>query len=108
MKKAYQKRLDKIFRQSPDKTCGVDEDTNNDDIPEIEELDQILELPPPIREISFVKAVCKTYKRCRKSKNDSTKPEPSSEPQKSSASDPSSLAEWQESDSKSQTYNSRN
>lgn len=97
MKKGYQKRLNKLsdkFNESV-VTSGARE---LDEIPELEELDQILELPQPLREMSLVKAICDSHRRRRKTvqvAKNQTSPNPV-------------LSVWQETSTKSLNYNSRN
>ena len=57
MKKSYQKRLDKVENDSGD-CCA-----------EIQDLDSILALPHPLRELSFVHAVCDGHRNPKKRKS---------------------------------------
>lgn len=86
MRKSYQKRLDKISHEVADESPSLDE------LPEIDGLEEILKLPHPLREASFVSAICKSHKKSKRLKVAQTP-----------------LSEWRESSANGLSYeNSQN
>ena len=115
MKKGYQKRIDnlssRLFEENaeslensiPFDSNSVDSNSFDstptlEELPQIENLDEILELPQPLREISFVKAICDGHKNRKRSKTTLSERRLTAVPE---------LAAWQES-SKDTMFNSQN
>ena len=105
MKKSYQKRIDNLSRRLCEENAVLNntaalDNVMHEELPEIEGLDEILELPQPLREISLVKAICDGHKNRKRKKAKAISSE-------GGLSKVPELAAWQES-SKDQFYNSQN
>lgn len=109
MKKRYQTRLEKIDKDSIDKNRFANDSlventfTNESDdvLPEIPELDSILELPQPLKEMALVQAICHAHRSSVKQKS-------SSKQTSLNKHGNAPLAAWVNSNSKSQQQDNQN